>query len=90
MGAFTGCAEFGLALLSLKLKAQGEPEAWVGSGEELAGVLKAQGASAIEINAKFCRWTGSQGDGPVALSALGGQVSFWDHAQPGIELPVGA
>ena len=51
MGAFTGCAEFGLVLPSLKFKAHGESQAWVGSAEELAGALEAQGASAIEIKA---------------------------------------
>ena len=40
MGAFTGCAEFGLVLPSLKFKAHGEPQAWVGSAEELAGPWK--------------------------------------------------
>lgn len=28
MGAFTGCAEFGLDLSSLKFKAHGESKAW--------------------------------------------------------------
>ena len=61
MGAFTGCAEFGLDLSSLKFKAHGESQAWVGSAKELAGALESQGASAIEIKAWFCGWTGSQG-----------------------------
>ena len=82
----------GLRLLcrGLKLPAHREPHAGVGGREDLASVLKAQGAGAIEIKADLSGWAGPKGEGPVALAAIGAQVAFRDHTQPGIQLPVGA